>query len=272
MFDTEGGKMFGELTKANIGKRIAIFVGGDLVSAPVVQQEITGGTAIITGSANFDEARLLAQDLNTGAIPAPIHLVGQYTVEATLGEAALQTSLWAALLGTIILMIYMVVVYRLLGVLANIALLVYAFLFFVLLNLPLFLFSDNYIVLTLAGMAGIILSLGMAVDANVLVFERMKEELRKGKLVKTAVETSFVHAWPAIRDGNVSTLITCAILFLIGTSIVRGFAITLGLGVVLSMFTAITVTRWMLRKIAVTDIANRTELFGVKRNSAEIQS
>ena len=263
MFDAEGGKMFQELTKANIGKRIAIFVGGDMVSAPVVQQEITGGTAIITGSANFDEARLLAQDLNTGAIPAPIHLVGQYTVEATLGEAALQTSLWAALLGTIILMIYMVVVYRLLGIIANLALLVYAFIFFVLLKLPLFLFSDNYIVLTLAGMAGIILSLGMAVDANVLVFERMKEELRKGKLVKTAVETSFIHAWPAIRDGNVSTLITCAILFLIGTSIVRGFAITLGLGVVLSMFTAITVTRWMLRKIAVTEIGNRTELFGV---------
>ena len=269
LFDTEGGRLFQELTKNNIGKRLAIFVGGELVSDPVVQQEISGGTAVITGSRNFDDARLLAQDLNTGAIPAPIHLVGQYTVEATLGASALRTSLLAALLGTILLMIYMVVVYRLLGFLANIALLVYAFLFFVLLKLPLFLISGNYIVLTLAGMAGIILSMGMAVDANVLVFGRMKEELKKGKLLKTAVETSFIHAWPAIRDGNVSTLITCAILFLVGTSIVRGFAITLGLGVLLSMFTAITVTRWMLRRVAVLPVANRTELFGVKQPQAQ---
>ena len=269
MFDDEGGKLFQELTKNNIQKRIAIFVGGELVSAPVVQQEISGGTAVITGSQNFDEAKRLAQDLNTGAIPAPIHLVGQYTVEATLGETALKTSLMAALLGTILLMLYMMIVYRLLGLLANIALVVYAFLFFVLLKLPLFLFSGNYIVLTLAGMAGIILSMGMAVDANVLVFERMKEELRKGKLLKTAVETSFLHAWPAIRDGNVSTLITCVILFMVGTSIVRGFAITLGLGVVLSMFTAITVTRWMLRKVALKEqFAARPELFGVKKRTA----
>ncbi|OGJ56413.1 protein-export membrane protein SecD [Candidatus Peribacteria bacterium RIFCSPHIGHO2_02_FULL_52_16] len=269
MFDDEGGKLFQELTKKNIQKRIAIFVGGELVSAPVVQQEISGGTAVITGSQNFDEAKRLAQDLNTGAIPAPIHLVGQYTVEATLGASALQTSLLAALLGTILLMLYMVIVYRLLGLLANFALVVYAFLFFVLLKLPLFLFSSNYIVLTLAGMAGIILSMGMAVDANVLVFERMKEELRKGKLLKTAVETSFIHAWPAIRDGNVSTLITCVILFMVGTSIVRGFAITLGLGVVLSMFTAITVTRWMLRKVATKEqFASRPELFGVKKRRA----
>ncbi|MBI3332117.1 protein translocase subunit SecD [Candidatus Peregrinibacteria bacterium] len=264
LFDAEGGKIFQELTKKNVNKRIAIFVGGELVSAPVVQQEIIGGTAVITGSQNFEEAKSLAQDLNTGAIPAPIHLVGQHTVEATLGDAALRTSLLAALIGIIILMIYMIVVYRLLGIIANIALLIYAILFLVILKFPLFLFSGNYIVLTLAGMAGIILSLGMAVDANVLVFERMKEELRKGKMVKTAVETSFQHAWPAIRDGNVSTLITCVILFMVGTSIVRGFAITLGLGVVLSMFTAITVTRWILRRVAETKLAERPRNFGVK--------
>ncbi|HEY8666685.1 MAG TPA: protein translocase subunit SecD, partial [Tepidisphaeraceae bacterium] len=249
-FDTEGAKIFQELTKKNIGKQIAIFVGGQMVSAPRVQSEISGGNAVITGSPNIADAQQLAQDLNTGAIPAPIHLTGQYTVEATLGSAALQTSLMAALIGIIILMLYMIVVYRGLGVIADVSLVMYALLLFAILKLPLLFFTSDYIVLTLAGMAGIILSIGMAVDANVLVFERMKEEFRKGKIVKSSVESSFKHAWPAIRDGNVSTLITCAILFLIGTSIVRGFAVTLGMGVILSMFTSFWITRLMLRRLA----------------------
>ncbi|MEK7562904.1 MAG: protein translocase subunit SecD [Patescibacteria group bacterium] len=264
-FDEEGGKLFQELTKRNIGKRLAIFVGGDLISAPVVQGEIAGGNAVITGSANFDEARLLAQDLNTGAIPAPIFLSGQRTVEATLGADALRTSMQAAAVGIVLLMLYMLLIYRLLGVLANISLALYAILFFVLMKIPLFLFSGQYVVLTLAGMAGVILSTGMAVDANVLIFERIKEELRRGRTFSLALETGFEKAWPSIRDGNVSTLITCAILFTIGTSIVRGFAITLGLGVFLSMFTAITVTKWLAKKIAATPLAQRSELFGVKR-------
>lgn len=260
-FDTEGGKMFQELTGKNIGKRIAIFVGGELVSAPTVQSEIAGGTAVITGSSSIEEARTLAQDLNTGAIPAPIYLVGQYTVEATLGAAALRTSLLAAFVGTILLMLYMVVVYRGLGVVADLALLCYAAIFFALLKLPVLFVTSNYIVLTLAGMAGIILSIGIAVDANVLVFERLKEELRSGRPFRSAVETSFIHAWPAIRDSNISSIITCVILFMIGTSIVRGFAVTLGLGVVLSLFTAIVVTRWMLRKISTMSISNNLPLF-----------
>lgn len=265
VFDKEGGDIFRELTRRNIGKSIAIFVGGQLVSAPVVQSEILGGTAVITGSQNFEEARRLSQDLNTGAIPAPIFLSGQRTVEATLGAEALQMSLQAGLIGLILLMVYMIVFYRLLGVLADIALALYGLLFFAMLKLPLFLFSDTYIVLTLAGMAGVLLSTGMAVDANVLIFERIKEELRRGKTLRAAVETGFDRAWPSIRDGNVSTVITCAILFLIGTSIVRGFAITLVLGVLLSMFTAITVTKWMARHLAQTSLAERLELFGVRR-------
>lgn len=269
-FDDEGAKMFQELTKKNISKRIAIFVGGQLVSAPTVQQEIVGGTAVITGSGNFDEARNLAQDLNTGAIPAPIYLVGQYTIEATLGAAALQTSLLAALIGTIILMLYMLVVYRLLGAIADIALAIYAVIFFALLKMPILLVTNEYIVLTLAGMAGIILSIGIAVDANVLVFERMKEELRRGKVLKNAVETSFKYAWPAIRDSNISAIITCLILFLIGTSIVRGFALTLGMGVVLSLFTAVVISRWLLRKVATLPIADRTELFAAKRPEPQV--
>jgi protein-export SecD/SecF family membrane protein len=251
VFDDEGGKLFQELTKRNVGKRLAIFVGGDLISAPTVQDEIIGGTAIITGARNFDEARQLALDLNTGAIPAPIFLAGQRTVEA-------------AGVGIVLLMLMMLIFYRALGVVANLALGLYAVLYFVLMKVPLFFFSGQYVVLTLAGMAGIILSTGMAVDANVLIFERVKEELRKGRNFALAIETGFEKAWPSIRDGNVSTLITCVILFSIGTSIVRGFAITLGLGVFLSMFTAIIVTKWLARKIAATPMAGRPELFGVK--------
>ncbi len=264
-FDEEGGRLFQELTKRNVGKRIAIFVGGDMVSSPTVQQEIVGGTAIITGSKDVAEAQKLAQDLNTGAIPAPIYLSGQHTIEATLGAEALRTSMKAALLGIVILMLYMILIYRFLGLLADIALSIYALLFFVILKLPLFLFSSQYIVLTVAGMAGIILSLGMAVDANVLIFERIKEELRKGKMLKTAVDIGFTRAWPSIRDGNASTLLTCLILFIIGTSIVRGFSITLGMGVLMSMFTAITFTRWLIHLTADLPFFKTTRLFsGVK--------
>lgn len=262
-FDEEGGKLFQELTKNNIGKQIAIFVGGDLVSAPRVQAEIAGGNAVITGTGNVDEAKRLAEDLNTGAIPAPIYLTGQYTVEPTLGSSALQASLLAAGIGILILMLFMIIVYRALGVIADIALTVYVILLFAILKLPLLLVGSDYIVLSLAGMAGIILSIGMAVDANVLVFERLREEMGRGKTLKAAVEASFVHAWPAIRDGNVATLITCGILFLIGSSIVRGFALTLAMGIVLSLFTAVVVTRWLLRHVINLPLAQNKALFGV---------
>lgn len=259
-FDEEGGKIFQELTKNNVGKRIAIFVGGELVSAPTVQGEIIGGTAVITGSANIQEAQLLAQDLNTGAIPAPIYLSGQRTVEATLGAEALRTSVIAGVAGMIVVMLYMFFVYRLLGLIANAALLIYAVTFIALMKLPLFLVTDQYVVLTLAGAAGLILSIGMAVDTNVLVFERIKEELRKGKMLKTAVEIGFDKAWSSIRDSNVSTIITCALLFLIGTSIVRGFAVTLGLGVIISMFTGMVISRWIARKVADSSLATKASL------------
>lgn len=263
-FDSEGGRLFQELTKRNIGKSIAIFVGGELVSAPTVQQEISGGSAVITGVGTFDQAQLLATDLNTGAIPAPIHLSGQYTIEATLGQDALASSLRAALVGFVILSVFMIFMYRLLGVIAVAALAFYVVLFAALLKLPLLLVTDQNVVLTLAGIAGMILSIGLAVDANVLIFERMKEEMRKGKNLQTAADTGFKRAWPSIRDGNATTLITCAILFIIGTSIVRGFAITLSIGIVLSLFTAIVVTRWMIDQLIKSPLAERSELFGVK--------
>lgn len=267
-FDQEGGRLFQEMTKNNIGKRIAIFVGGELISAPTVQSEIIGGTAVITGSASLEEARLLAQDLNTGAIPAPIHLSGQRTVEATLGEEALRTSVLAGFFGMIVVMLYMLFVYRLLGVIASVALFIYALIFLAVLKLPLFLFTDQYVVLTLAGAAGLILSIGMAVDTNVLVYERVKEELKKGKMLKTAVDIGFEKAWPSIRDSNVSTIITCVLLFIIGSSIVRGFAVTLGLGVLISMFTGMIISRWICRRVAAMPVANNPSLFpGTRREN-----
>lgn len=261
IFDDQGAKLFQEITKSNIGKRIAIFVGGELVTAPTVQAEISGGTAVITGSYTIDEAKLLAQDLNTGAIPAPIHLSGQRTVEATLGAQALSMSVLAGLIGILIVMAYMIIMYRFLGVLANIALIIYATFFIAILKLPLLLVTNQYIVLTLAGAAGMILSIGMAVDCNVLVFERVKEELKRGKMLKTAVEIGFEKAWPSVRDSNISTIITCVLLFMIGTSIVRGFAVTLGMGVIISMFTGMIITRAMARYVATTKIANNPKLF-----------
>lgn len=270
IFDDEGGKMFQELTKKNVGKRIAIFVGGDLVSAPTVQGEITGGSAVITGSQNLTEAQKLAQDLNTGAIPAPIYLSGQHTVEPTLGADAVRASVLAGLFGILVVMLYMLLVYRLLGFFASIGLVIYALIFSAMFKLPLLLVTDQYIVLTLAGIAGTLLSIGMAVDTNVLVFERMKEELRKGKSLKSAVEIGFEKAWPSIRDSNISTVITCLILFLIGTSIVRGFAVTLGLGVIVSMFTGMVISRWLLRRLAMTSWADKSNLYpGMQKQSPQ---
>ncbi len=265
VFDEEGAKMFAELTKRNVGKRIAIFVGGELITDPVVETEISNGVAIITGNRDFQAARTLAQDLNTGSIPAPIYLAGQRTVEPTLGAEALSISMYAALVGIAVVMLYMIVMYRILGVVADIALAIYALLLIVLMKLPLFLVSSQYVVLTLAGIAGVILSLGMSVDLNVLIFERMKEELRKGKMFKTAAELGFERAWSSIFDSNISTLITCAILFIIGTSIVRGFAVTLALGIIVSLFTGITVSRALVRLLANTRWADNPWLFGVSR-------
>jgi protein-export membrane protein SecD len=264
-FDEEGARLFADLTQANVGKRIAIFVGGELVTAPTVQQAITSGVAIITGSRDFREASRLAQDLNTGSIPAPIYLSGQRTIEPTLGAQALQMSLEASLIGLVLTVLYLVLMYRLLGVVASVALGIYGILFIALMKLPLFLVTDTYVVLTLAGIAGMILSIGMSVDLNVLIFERMREEMRRGKSFRTAAELGFERAWSSIRDSNMSTLITCAILFTIGTSIVRGFAVTLALGIVVSLITGVTITRWLVMLLARTKLAERPSLFGVRK-------
>ncbi|MBT4021285.1 protein translocase subunit SecD [Candidatus Peribacteria bacterium] len=265
VFNKEGGDLFYELTKRNVEKPIAIFVGGELISAPVVQSEIAGGVAVITGSSTYEEANTLAQDLNTGAIPAPIHMVGQVTVEATLGSQALASSIEAALIGFVLVGLYMIWYYRVLGLIAALALITYAVVFNAILKLPVFLFTDQYIVLTLAGIAGIILSIGMAVDANVLIFERMKEELKKGKMLQTAADTGFKRAWSSIWASNVSTLLTASILFIIGTSIVRGFAVTLSMGIIISLIIALLVTRFLISLLYKSPIAKNPAAFGVRK-------
>ena len=257
-FDSEGGEMFAEITERNVGKPLAIFVGGELISAPNVNEKISGGSAQISGNYTIKSASQLAQDLNTGAIPAPIDLVGQYQIGATLGEKALQTSLYAGIIGLLILAAYMLVYYRLLGVVVDLALLIYAIIVVFILK------SGFPIVMTLAGIAGIILSIGMAVDANILIFERMKEELRSGKNISASIKIGFERAWSSIRDSNVSSLITCAILFWFGTSIIRGFAVMLSIGIIVSMFTAITITRTILYLLLQTKLGENKWLMGVK--------
>ncbi|MBX4187838.1 MAG: protein translocase subunit SecD [Candidatus Doudnabacteria bacterium] len=255
-FDDEGKKLFSEITQKNIGKRIAIFLDNEPISAPTVQSAITDGRAIITNIGTVEEAKTLVTRLNSGALPVPIKEISQQNVGATLGIDSLKKSVEAGLIGFIIVSIFMVIYYRLPGILAVIALCVY-----ILLSISLFkLFG---ITLTLAGIAGFILSIGMAVDANVLIFERMKEELRKGKSLNQSVEDGFSRAWLSVRDSNTSSLITTFILGYFGTSIIRGFAITLSLGIMVSMFTAITLTRTLLKFAVRFKLLNNTRLYGV---------
>ena len=238
-FNAEGGDLFAELTRANTGELLAIFLDGELISSPRINEAITGGSAIISGGFNPDEARALAQNLNFGALPVPIELVSTQTIGATLGAQVLEHGIAAGMIGFSLILAFMVLWYRVPGLVAIIALLVYV-------ASMLALFQFIPVVLTAAGLAGFILSLGMAVDANVLVFERMKEEYRDGKDSRTAARDGFARAWSAIRDGNVTSLLSAIILFWFGTSIVKGFALVFGLGVILSMLTALTVTRTLL--------------------------
>ncbi|MDH5596769.1 MAG: protein translocase subunit SecD [Candidatus Peregrinibacteria bacterium] len=257
-FDNEGALKFEELTERLTGQRLAIFVGGELISAPTVNQKIVGGQAVITGIGNLQDALALATDLNTGAIDAPVLLSGQYTISASLGEDALSLSLYAGILGLIALAIFMLLYYRLMGVFAVIALMIYSVII-------IFILKTTGIVMTLAGIAGIILSIGMAVDANILIFERSKEELAEGNSYIAAMHTGFERAWSSIRDSNVSSLITCVILWFFGNSIIRGFALMLGIGILVSMFTAITITRTLLQTLNGTRASKSKFLLGAKR-------
>jgi len=244
-FTDEGAKKFADITKRNIGKPLVIFLDNQPVEAPIVQQEILGGSAVISGSFTAETAKNLSIQLNAGALPVPIEILQQRSIGASLGNESVQKSLIAGVIGLLTVMIYMVAFYGIYGIIADSALIIYTLLVLAIFRTGLFLIPP--VTLTLAGIAGFILSVGMAVDANILTFERMKEEIRSGKTGKFALEAGFNRAWTSIRDSNISSLITASILYFFGTSVVRGFALTLAIGVLVSMFSAIVVTRNFLR-------------------------
>lgn len=258
-FDDEGAKLFGELTKANIGKPIAIFLDGEPISTPVVNQEIQGGRAVISGSMSIEETKILARRLQAGALPVPVTLVSQQSVGATLGADSVNASVMAGLWGFLLVAIFMILMYRIPGLIAVVALALYAAL-----NAAAFIAIP--VTLTLAGIAGFILSIGIAVDANILQFERLKEELKTSKTLPQALEEAFTRAWPSIRDGHVTVLISCAVLFGFSSSIIKGFALTLAVGIVLSLFTAVVVTRSLLRFVVGTSLKKYPSLFLDKRS------
>ncbi|MFH0956186.1 MAG: peptidylprolyl isomerase [Candidatus Falkowbacteria bacterium] len=283
VFDDEGAKMFEEITARNVNKPVAIYLDGYPISVPNVNEKITGGKAVISGKFNITEAKLLTQRLNAGALPVPIELVNQQTIGASLGAQSVTDSMKAGLIGFVVIVLFMILFYRLPGLMAVLALMVYGLLVFALFKIGfsmaalllvgiflligitingwfiLFAFLSyillyfigglSPVTLTLAGLAGAIVSVGMAVDANILIFARMKEEIANGRPLGSAIEEGFKRAWPSIRDSNFNTLITCFILIMFTTSAVKGFAITLGLGVIISMFTAIFITRNFLNLI-----------------------
>lgn len=246
-FNSEGAKIFASITKTNIGRVLAISLDGVPISTPVIRQEITGGNAEISGQFTPTEARDLVRNLNYGALPLPIELVSTQTIGPSLGAVALGSGMKAGVIAFIVISIFLIIWYRLPGVMAVIALVIYT-----ILNLALFKFIP--VTLTAAGIGAFILSIGMAVDANILIFERMKEELKRGRNLEDAVREGFLRAWASIRDSNSSSIITAVILFwFASTSVVKGFALVFGLGVVVSMFTAITASRTFLMALKLKD-------------------
>jgi protein-export membrane protein SecD len=248
-FDGEGADLFEEITGNNVGKLLPIYIDGYPVSTPVVNGKISGGTAQIEGSFTIQEAKELANNLNAGALPVPITLISQQSIGPSLGKISLEQSLMAGIFGLLAVAVFMVIFYRLPGLLASLALVIYA-----ILNLALFKLIP--VTLTLAGIGGFLLSIGMAVDGNILIFSRMREEMKQGKTFANALEEGFKRAWPAIWDGNFTLLIVALILFGLGTSFVKGFAFTLIIGTLLSMFSAIVVTKNFLRLFQGTKMEN----------------
>jgi protein-export membrane protein SecD len=238
-FNEEGAKLFADITRANVGRQIGIFLDGELLSSPVVNEAITGGTAIISGDFTADEAKNLAENLSFGALPMPITLSSTQTIDATLGAGVIEQSIIAGLFGFLLIAVFMILWYRVAGLVACVALISY-----VLISLLVFLLIP--VTLTAAGLAGLVLSIGIAVDANVLVFERMKEEFRQGKSSREAITVGFGRAWLAIRDSHVTGLISAAVLFWFGTAMIKGFALVMGFGILISLISAISITRTLL--------------------------
>ncbi len=255
-FNKVGEKLFADITKENIGKTLAIYLDGAPISLPVIREEIRGGRAEISGTFTIPEVKQLVGRLNSGALPIPIELLGSQTIGASLGKEAQEKGVRAGFFGILAVALFMVIWYRLPGLVSVISLGIYVV-------IMLILFKLIPVTLTTAGIAGFILSIGMAVDANVLIFERLKEELRSGKNIHDATKEGFSRAWVAIRDSNISSIITAIILFWFGTSLIEGFALVFGLGVLVSMTTAVSVTRTLLLAISKKEAGNTTKfLFG----------
>ena len=269
-FDGEGTKMFADLTKKMVGKPMAIFFNGELQSAPVIREPITGGRAQISGGDNgfaYEEAKQMVDLLNAGALPVPAKIIEENTVGPTLGADSIAKSKIAGAIGLGFVMIFMAIYYRAPGLIADVALIIYGIILFAL-------FKAIPVTLTLAGIAGFILSVGMAVDANILIFERTKEELRAGRTLFTAINSGFDRAFTSIFDSNMTTIITCTILYCLGTSIVKGFALTLAIGVMVSMFSAITITKNFMHLCFGTGKLKNPAMFGLKESeiNAEYQA
>ncbi|MBI2613065.1 protein translocase subunit SecD [Candidatus Kaiserbacteria bacterium] len=243
-FNAEGARIFANLTRENVGRYFGMFLDGVPISIPVINEPIPDGQAVISGNFTPESAKELARNLNYGALPVPIELISTQTVSGTLGDKAVDAGIMAGLWGIIAVMLFMVFWYRLPGSIASIALLLY-------IVAVLALFQLIPVTLTAAGIAAFILSVGMAVDANILIFERMREELAGGKKTNDAIHDGFSRAWPSIRDSNISSMITAVILFWFGTSLIKGFALVFGIGVLVSMLTAITVSRTFLLALGV---------------------
>lgn len=242
IFDDTGKELFAKITRENIGKTVAIYLDGELISNPVVREEIPNGEAFISGNFNPTEAKQLVGRLNSGALPVPVALVSKQTIGATLGERAVEAGVKSAIIGFSLVALFLILWYRLPGIIATIALSIFVV-------VMLALFKMIPVTLTAAGIAGFVISIGIAVDANVLIFERIKEELRSGKSVRDSVRAGFSRAWFSIRDSNTSGLITAFVLYYFGSSVVKGFALILGMGILVSLLSAITITKIFLRVI-----------------------
>lgn len=241
-FNDQGAKLFEQITGDNVGRQVAIVLDGKVISDPTVQEAISGGNATITGNFTPQEARDLVENLNFGALPVPITLVSSNTIGPTLGDIAYHKGLTASVIGFALVSLFMIIWYRLPGIIASLALVIYVLITIMLIKVV-------PITLTASGIAGFILSIGLAVDANVLIFERMKEELKAGKGAQEAATIGFGRAWPAIRDGHLTMIISAIILFWVGTSLIKGFALVFGFGVITSLISAVFITRIFLRAI-----------------------
>lgn len=264
-FNDTGSALFEKITKENIGKPVAIFLDGEPISVPTVNDTITGGKAQITGSFTPQEAKLLVGRLNSGALPVPIELVSTQTIGPSLGAQATTAGVKAAIIGFLAIALFLIIWYRLPGLVAVIALSMYV-------AIMLAIFKLVPVTLTAAGIAGFIISIGIAVDANVLIFERIKEELRSGNTITDAIRHGFSRAWFSIRDSNISSMITAIILFWFGTSLIKGFALTFLIGVLVSMISAISITRLFLSTLNIQKTTKFTNfLFGSGFSSARAQ-